>query len=92
MKKYCVLTKCCGEYGLEIKNTRELAELWESDNECGYLDELKAYEYINGKMTEVNVYEIAREYLNERDEIQKEYEEYTEYVNEYGHEPYYDEI
>lgn len=88
MEKYVVLTKVDGEYDLSIKNERELAELWESDNESGYLDELKAYQYINGKMTEVDVENIATNYLRNWEEMQREYEDYCETVREYGYDYY----
>ena len=88
MKKYVVIIKLDGETDMVIKNERELAELWRDDDECGIYDSIEAYDYIDGKMTEINVYEIATAYLNEQEEMQKEYEEYTEYLNEYGHEPY----
>ena len=85
MKKYIVIIKIDGETDMVIKNEKELAELWETDNECGIYDSIEAYDYINGKMTQVNVYDIACAYINEREEMRREYEEYTEYVNEYGY-------
>lgn len=88
MEKYVVLTKVDGEYDLSIKNEMELAELWESDNESGYIDELKAYQYINGKMTEVDVENIATNYLRNWEEMQREYEDYCETVREYGYDYY----
>ena len=91
MEKYVVITKVDGEIGLAIKNTRELAELWEEDNECGYLEELKAFQYIDGKMEAVNVYEIAHAWFKERDEVEEEYRDYCETVEEYGYDYYEDQ-
>ena len=85
MKKYVVLTVCMGVQDLNVMTTKELSELWEQNEDGDYLDEISAYDYINGKMTKVDVDEIAKVYLKEQREIQEEYEEYTEYVNEYGY-------
>ena len=70
-----------------VKNTKELAELWQCNDDTGAYDEIIAYKYDvdNGEMVKVNVYDIASAYLSEREEMQREYEEYTETVNEYGY-------
>ena len=87
MKNYVVVTEYEGETFMSIKTEKELAERWEYCDIACVDEPIKAWEYIDGKMTEVDVDKIAHEYLNDRAEMQKEYEEYTEYVNEYGHEP-----
>ncbi len=91
MKKYVVITTIEGEHDMHIKTEKELAELWENNQIAGYIDDISAYDYIDGKMTKVSVYDIATAYLSEREAIQREYEEYTEYVNEYGYD-YRDEM
>lgn len=92
MKKYFVQTKIDGETFSSIKTEKELAELWENDNECGYLDGLVAFDIDTfGQPKQVNVYEIATEYIKGRDEMQREYEDYCETVREYGYD-YYEEF
>ena len=93
MKQYFVITKDGEDIYYSVKTEKELAELWDMNDECGYLDEIIAYTYDAEKrqMEQVNVYDIACAYLNERRAIQEEYEEYTEYVNEYGYD-YRDEM
>ena len=76
MKKYVVITELDGEKDMTIETEKRLAELWETDQNCGIYDSIKAYEYINGKMTEVNVYGIAQAWLSDRDAIEKEYRDY----------------
>ena len=85
MKQYFVVARADEELFQNVKNERELAELWEMDNNCGVYNEIKAWEYVDGEMKPVDVEEIAMAYLREQREIQEEYEEYTEMVNEYGY-------
>ena len=93
MEKYHVITIIEGETTQSIKNTRELAELWREDQDCGMIDTLIAFRYnpVTATMEQINVYEVATEYLNEQEEMQKEYDEYTEYVEEYGYD-YQDQL
>lgn len=91
MENYFVITTIDGEQFESVKNTRELAEHWQSNDDAGYCDDIVAYAYRNGEMVKVNVYEIATEYLNEREEIHREYEDYCETVNEYGYDYYEDQ-
>ena len=85
MQKYFVITTDGEEQFESVKTEKELAELWETNDEVGYLDEIIAFRYVDGKMERVNVYKIASAYLKERDEIRQEYEDYCEMVNEYGY-------
>ena len=83
MKEYFVKCKIDGEVCCSVEDVKSLAELWENNDMCGYIDDIIAYD--PDTMKEVNVYDIAKAYLSMRNEIQREYEEYTEYVNEYGY-------
>jgi len=88
MDSYVTVIKCDGETFVSVKTRRELALRWEENDECGYLDEeIIAFQYNDAtkQMEKVNVYEIAREYLRERDEIEQEYRDYCDLVNEYGY-------
>ena len=89
MKEYFVKVFVDGDMSCSVENVKELSELWENNNECGYLDSIIAYD--PDTMKEVNVYDIAKAYISIRDERQREYEEYCEYINEYGYD-YRDEM
>ena len=91
MKNYFVITIIDGEQYESVKNTRELANLWDENQECGYISDIIAYAYENGQMVKQNVYEIATAYLREQREIQQEYEDYCETVREYGYDYYEDQ-
>lgn len=90
-KEFFVITVLDGEQEVKTMSVRELAELWRDDNEAGYLDEIIAYRFnLNThEMEKVNVYDVATKFLRDQEEIQREYEDYCETVNEYGYD-YYD--
>lgn len=83
MKEYFVTVESYGNTYHSVETEKSLAELWEQDQEAGFLDSIVAYDA--DTLARVNVYEIASAYLAEQKAIQDEYEEYTEYVNEYGY-------
>ena len=91
-KEFFVITVIDGEQSVHTMSVRELAELWEQDNiSGGYIDEIIAYRFnLNThEMEKVNVYETAQEFLKGQREIEQEYRDYCETVNEYGYD-YYD--
>ena len=91
MKQYFVIITMEGEEPFyHVMTQKQLAETWETDDLCGVYSDIIAYSYNAEKheMEKVNVYETAQEYIRGREEIQREYEEYTEMVNEYGYDYY----
>lgn len=91
MKEYFVITFIDGEQTNRVMSEHELAHLWQDDEDAGYIDVLLAYRFNaeTSKMEQVNVYEVATNYLKGEREVQQEYEDYCETVNEYGYD-YYD--
>lgn len=85
MKKYFVVSEFEGETFMFVKTERELAEHIESRDIGGVSETIKAYEYVDGELKQVDADEIATAYLSYRDDMQREYEEYTEYIQEYGY-------
>ena len=91
MKNYFVVTKAGEDVFQSVRTERELAELWQLDSDCGAYDSIEAWEYVNGGLQAVNVYEVATAFLKEQDEMRKEYEDYCETVSEYGYDYYEDQ-
>ena len=85
-KKYFTIVMIDGEQCPSVKTEKELAEYWETNDLCGCYDEIVAFTYNADTQTmeRVNVYDVAQNYLNQRNAIQQEYEDYCEAVNEYG--------
>ena len=91
-KEYLVITIIEGEREISVMTVQELANLYQTNEDAGYIDQIIAYKLDDqNNPVKLNVYEEVYEYLNEQREIQREYEEYSEYVNEYGYD-YYDEM
>ena len=90
-KEYFVITFIDGEQCNRVMNIRELAELWQNDDICGCYDGIIAYKYntVSHQLEEVNVYDLAQNYLKRQREIEDEYRDYCETVREYGYD-YYD--
>ena len=86
MKEYIVVTRGEGEVFQSVKTEKELAELWETNDEVGYLDEILAFQFNSDTKTmePVDVYQLATAYLRERNEMEQEYRDYCEAWNEYG--------
>ena len=91
MEQYVVMTELDGEQFMSIKNERELAHLWRDDNEAGVYDRIRAWRFVDDQFKPVNVYELACEVLRDEHEMEQEYEDYCETVNEYGYDYYEDQ-
>lgn len=90
MKQYFVICRVDNDESYSVETEKSLAELWESNDDAGYIEEIEAYDP-QDNMRKIDVYEVARSYIVRREESQREYEEYCEYINEYGYD-YRDEM
>lgn len=84
MKEYFVICKIDGDECYSIETTESLADMLETDNEAGCIDDITVYDPQAG-MKKVDAYEVTKEYREQKAAMQAEYEEYCETVNEYGY-------
>ena len=59
MKKYFVICSVDGEKSYTVETEKSLAELWESNDEAGYIEEIEAYDP-EDELKKVDVEKIAR--------------------------------
>lgn len=86
MKSYLVQIKFDGEVTSRMMTERELADHWETDDIAGIGCEYKAYDVDTfGQVTPINVYDTVQEILKGKREMEQEYRDYCEAVNEYGY-------
>ena len=86
MKSYLVQIMLDGEVTSKMMTERELAEHWETEDlaGCGFV--YSAFDVDTfGVATPINVYETAQRVLEEKREIDQEFWDYCEAVNEYGY-------
>ena len=86
MKKYLVQIRFDGEISSSVMSERELADLWEQDDISGIGYEFAAFDVDTfGEPIKINVYKTVQKILREKREIEQEYRDYCEAVNEYGY-------
>ena len=84
MKKYFVVCKIGGDECYSVETTKTLADMLETDDEAGYIDDITVYDP-QAEMKVVDAYEVTKGYRERRAAMQAEYEDYCETVNEYGY-------
>ena len=86
MKSYLVQIEFDGEMSSRMMTERELADHWETDDIAGIGYKYFAFDVDTfGKAVPVDVYEIVQAVLADKREMEREYRDYCEAVNEYGY-------
>ena len=86
MSTYLVQTKCDGEIFCSVKTLPELANLYQLNNDAGYLDDIVAFDITEfGNPVKIDIYDTVAPYLEQRQWMEQEYRDYCEMVNEYGY-------
>ena len=85
MKMYLIQTRCGDETFSNVMNEKKLADLYEDDQICGYLDEIIAFDLSDfGNPLRVDVYNVVQPILENKRWMEQEYRDYCDAVNEYG--------
>ena len=86
MKSYLVQITLDGESTSRMMTERELADRWEEDDLAGIGCEFAAFDVDTfGQVTPINVYDTVQEILKDKREMEQEYRDYCDAVNEYGY-------
>lgn len=83
-REYLLKVTVDGETSASIETGRKIAELYETDRECGYMDNMEVWD-IRSDPVKIDLEELVGPILENKRWIEQEYRDYCDAVNEYGY-------
>lgn len=83
-REYLLKVTIDGETSASIETGRKIAELYETDRECGYMDNMEVWD-IRSDPVKIDLEELVGPILENKRWMEQEYRNYCDAVNEYGY-------
>ena len=84
-RKYLLRVRIDGEDSYSVETGSKIADIYDQDQECGYIDDMDVWEFRDGNPVKIKLLDLVVPILRAKREIEQEYRDYCDAVNEYGY-------